>query len=356
MRPTWAQVDLGAIRENVRTFRSHLQRSTQLMAVVKADGYGHGAIPVAQAALEAGATWLGVAILEEAVQLRQAGITAPILILGWTPPEAAAELVRADVDQCVFSLEDAAAYGRAGRVRVHAKVDTGMSRLGFPVESAAAQVSRLAEIPGVELRGVFTHFAGSDEEDLAGTYRQLTAFRGVLERLRDRRLLVHAANTAAVLRVAESHFDLVRVGIGLYGYGVRAGLRPALTWHTRAAMVKRLPAGSGVSYNWTYRAPAPESVATLPVGYADGLPRALSNRGAVLFASGRASIRGRVCMDQTVVSTEGIPDVTPGAIATIIGETEAGSQWADELGAVISTIPYEILTRIGPRVPRVYAG
>jgi alanine racemase len=345
-RPTWAEVDLSAVADNVRSLKSHLGPATQLMAVVKADGYGHGALPVARAALAAGATWLGVAIAEEALALRSAGLTAPILVLGWTPPAQAAAAIAADIDLTVFSLDDAAAY-RGGRL--HVKVDTGMSRLGFSVEEAAAAVARLAALPGTEVRGIFTHFAGADEDDLTGARSQLAAFRRLLDALPSRPPLVHAANTAAIQRLPEAHFDLVRAGIGLYGYG-GDGLRPALRWLTRIAQVRRLPAGTGVSYNWTYVTEKPETVATLPVGYADGFPRVLSNRGTVRIAGRDAPVRGRVCMDQTVVSLEGLGRVAAGDCVTLVGD----GQWADSLAAAAGTIPYEILCRIGPRVPRIY--
>jgi len=339
-RPTWAEVDLGAVAANTRAL---LRPSTQLMAVVKADGYGHGAIPVAKAALAAGATWLGVAICEEALALRAAGITAPILVMGWTPPDQAVQAVAADIDLTVFSLEDAAAYGPA---RLHVKVDTGMSRLGFSAAEAPAAVAKIAALPGVQVQGIFTHFAGSDEDDLTGARRQLNAFRRVLEALPVRPPIVHAANTAALLRLPEAHFDLCRAGIGLYGYG-GPGLRPALRWLTRIAQVRTLPAGAGVSYNWTYVTTEQERLATLPVGYADGFPRILSNRGTVRVAGRDAPIRGRVCMDQMVVSAlEG----EPGDVVALVGE----HQWADDLAAQAGTIPYEILCRIGPRVPRIY--
>lgn len=347
-RPTWAEVDLGAVAENASRLRARLTAGAQLMAVVKADGYGHGAVPAARAALAAGAAWLGVAIAEEAMALRAAGIAAPILVLGWTPPEQAQAAIQAGIDLTVFSLEDAAAY-RGGRL--HVKVDTGMSRLGFSVDEAPVAMARLAALPGVEVRGIFTHFAGSDDDDLSGARRQLTAFRRALEALPFRPPVVHAANTAAIFRLPEAHFDLGRAGIGLYGYG-GPGLRPALRWLTRIAQVREVPPQTGVSYNWTYVTQTSETLATLPVGYADGLPRSLSNRGAVRIAGGRAPIRGRVCMDQTVVSLAEVPGAKPGDPVLLIGD----GQWADDMAALAATIPYEILCRIGARVPRIYIG
>jgi alanine racemase len=368
MRPTWAEVDLGRIAANARLIRGRLGAGVRLMAVVKADGYGHGALPVARSALRGGADWLGVAILEEAVGLRRGGLRAPILVLGWTPRERAAEVVAADVDQTIFDLEDARALSAAAeaagrRVRVHVKIDSGMGRLGFPAGQAAVEAtSRVAALPGVELAGVFTHLACSDEADPAPTRRQMRAFLDDLSALAARGVQVplrHAANTAAILRFPETHLDLVRAGIGLYGYYPsdavpRIGLEPALTWKTRVSLLKRVEAGTGVSYNHTYVTEAPERLAVLPVGYADGYPRSLSNRAQVLIGGGRAPVRGRVCMDQTVVSVEGIPGVKEGDEVVLLGRQGGEAVTADDIADWAGTISYEVLCAIGARVPRCY--
>ena len=374
MRATWAEVDLGRLRQNVVALRSRLTGAAALMAVVKADAYGHGAVPVARAALEAGAVSLGVAILEEGLALRRAGVAAPILVLGWTPAERAPEVVAADLQQAVFRLEDAQAFAAAAcaagaRARLHAKLDTGMGRLGWPVRTESGQAAALREVAaiaglrGVELVGLFTHFAGADEADLAPARRQLAAFRAVSDGLAARGVrpaVLHCANTAALLRLPEAQFDLCRAGIGLYGYGpcppAAAGLRPVLSWHTRVAFLKDLEAGDAVSYGGTYTATARERVATLPVGYADGLPRLLSGRGHVLVGGGVAPLLGRVCMDQVVVSVQGCGAVRQGDPVTILGEAAGGRQWAGDLAAQVGTISYEILCGISPRVPRVYRG
>lgn len=372
MRATWAEVDLGRLRHNVGTLRARLTGAAALMAVVKADAYGHGAVPVARAALEAGAVSLGVAILEEGLALRRAGIAAPILVMGWTPAERAPEVVAADLQQAVFRLEDAQAFAVAARAagaqaRLHAKVDTGMGRLGWPVRTEAGQAAAIREVAavaglrGVELVGLFTHFAGADEPDLAPARRQLAAFRAVSDGLAARGVrpeVRHCANTAALLRLPEAHLDLCRAGIGLYGYRpcppAAVELRPVLSWHTRVAFLKDLEAGDAVSYGGTYTAAARERVATLPVGYADGLPRLLSGRGHVLAGEGVAPLLGRVCMDQVVVSVQGCGAVARGDPVTILGEAAGGRQWADDLAAQVGTISYEILCGISPRVPRVY--
>ena len=373
MRATWAEVDLGALRANVGVLRAALAPGARLLAVVKADAYGHGAVPVARAALEAGAAVLGVALLEEGLALRAAGIRAPVLVMGWTPPDRAAEVAAADLAQAVFTSEDGRALAAAGRaagrrVRLHAKLDTGMGRVGWPVrtpagqEAAAAAIAALAGFPGAELAGIFTHFAGADEPDLAGPRAQLAAFGAVLSLLEARGVrpsVRHAANTAALLRLPETHLDLCRAGIGLYGYLPSPevpdpGLRPVLSWYTRVALVKDLAPGDAVSYGSTYTAERRERVATLPVGYADGWRRALSNRGHVLLGGVPAPVRGRVCMDQIVVSAEGSGDVRQGDVAVLLGAQGGARRWADALAAELETISYEVLCNIQPRVPRRY--
>lgn len=374
-RPTWAEVDLARIRLNIAVLRGHIQPPAELMVVVKANAYGHGLVEVARASLEAGARWLGVAILEEGLALRRAGIQAPVLILGWTPREQADEVVSAGLDQTVFDSGDCQALAAAGhaagrRARVHAKVDTGMGRLGWPARTAqdrerlVGTIQEIAGLPGLELHGVFTHFAGSDDEDLAGARAQLGAFEevlGGLEAVGIRPRWRHCANTAAIPRLPGSHFDLCRAGIGVYGYVpspyvTLEGLAPALSWHTRVAAVRRLRSGDAVSYNSTYRATVPEWVATLPVGYADGFARHLSNRGHVLLGGQMRPVRGRVCMDQIVVSVGEGPPPPSGEPVVLIGAQGPAARWADELAAELGTISYEVLCGISARVPRVYRG
>ncbi len=375
MRATWAEVDLGRLRHNVRALRGCLASGAGLMAVVKADGYGHGALSAARAALEAGAAALGVALLEEGQALRRAGVTARILVMGWTPAARAADVVEADLDQAVFDTDDARAFAAAARVarrkvRLHAKVDTGMGRLGWSAREPASQaaavdaVTNVARLDGVELAGIFTHFAGADEPILDGARRQLAAFRAVLQGLEAAGVQPgwrHCANTAAILRLPEAHFDLCRAGIGMYGYVPSLhvpdpGLAPVLSWYTRVAQVRELAPGDAVSYNGTYVAQSRERVATLPVGYADGFPRALTNRGQVLVGGHPAPLRGRVCMDQVIVSLQGEGVVRQGDPVVILGEQGGRAQWAADVADRVGTISYDILCGISPRVPRVYRG
>lgn len=370
MSPTWAEVDLDAIAHNVQTLRR--AAGVPVMAVVKADAYGHGAVPVARAALAAGAEWLAVARVEEGLALRAAGIRAPVLVLGWAPPEAAAAAVRHDLRLTVFDDHTRAAVAAAARqegaiARVHVKVDTGMGRLGLPgwdPERAAATALLAAADPHLQVEGIYTHFARADEPDPEPTRQQLARFRQVLDRLSRRGLrppLVHAANSAAALRFPEARYDLVRPGIALYGLdpypdGARAhGLRPALRWVARVEQVRRLPPGWGVSYGHTYVAGEATTVAVLAAGYADGYPRALSNRGHVLVRGRPARVLGRVCMDHVIVGPVD-PDLRPGEEAVLIGAQGGEVVRAEDLAAWAGTIPYEVVSRIGPRVPRRYCG
>jgi len=349
-RPTHVDVDLAAIGHNVRTLRP---AGSELMAVVKADGYGHGAAEVAAAALGAGATWLGVALVEEGVALRDAGLDAPILVLSEPPPGAEGAVLAARLTPTLYSDGALARFAAARRERplaVHVKVDTGMHRVGlYPPETAASFCDR-ARAAGLTIEGLFTHLARS-EEDEATTEEQLALFLKVVEDVRaagHAPRLLHAANTGATILYPAAHLDLVRCGIGIYGLEPGAGvaegldLRPALTWRSAVSMAKRLPAGERLSYGHRYVLERDAWVATVPVGYADGYPRRLSSRADVLIAGVRRRVAGNVTMDQLMVDC-GDDEPSPGDEVT-----------ATELAELAGTIDYEIVTRIGPRVPRRY--
>ncbi len=377
----WVEVDLDAVRANA----GHARRvaGVAVMAVVKADGYGHGAVRVARAALEGGATWLAVARAEEALALRAAGIDAPLLLLGYAPPAALGDLVAAGVSLTVWSVEQVAqlAAVRAGRTAgVHLKVDTGMSRLGTE-PGAVVEVARAVRAaaygggggPHVVLDGVFTHFACADDPVGEVTAAQVARFEEALAALGAAGLrppLVHAANSAATLlglpagpgRAARPlGYDLVRFGIALYGLQPgpdvpMAGLRPALSWKSVLAQVKTVPAGSGVSYGHTYRTDHPQRIGTVPVGYADGWRRGAPNE--VLVRGVRARVLGRVCMDQCMVDLDGVPDAAVGEEVVLIG-AQTGPDGvrtitADDVAARWGTIGYEVVCGIGRRVPRHY--
>ncbi|MDI3257705.1 MAG: alanine racemase [Kyrpidia sp.] len=363
-----AEVSLSAVRRNVRVFRERAG-DARVMAVVKADGYGHGAVPVARAALEAGAEWLGVARVEEGLALREAGIRAPILILGSIGPEGALQAVAGDLDLTVFEPSHipplvAAARELGKRARVHVKVDTGMGRIGWrDFDEAARWMNGLRELPEVEIRGTFTHFAAADAEDLAHAQEQYRQFDRWVRDLTAQGLrppYVHAANTSAVVSLPEARYDMVRVGIGLYGYlpnpgwNGRIAARPALRWTARLMHVKWVNPGATISYGCAYRAPDRRRIGTVAAGYADGLRRGLSNVGYMLVRGKRAPIVGRVCMDQTMIDLTGVPEATPGDSVVLLGEDGGERCTADDHARWTGTISYEILCGIAKRVPRIY--
>jgi len=368
MRKTRAVVDLARIRHNLHALRSCVGNTVRQMAVVKADAYGHGAVPVARAALEAGAEWLAVATVAEGRELRGAGIAAPTLVLGPVTDKEAEAAVGHDLAVTVCTATGAQHLAQAGqargtRARAHAKVDTGMGRLGVTAEQAVDFIVGLAETPGLWLEGVFSHFASADEADLTFARRQLQCFTEVLSALAQRGIHVplrHMANTAATLLLPDSHLDLVRLGIGLYGLYPSAevprtvALQPALRWETRICHLKTVPAGTPLSYGATFRTASPSRIATLPVGYADGYPRLLSNRGRVLVNGQVAPVVGRVCMDMLLVDVTAIPGVDEDTPVTLLGQDGDQEIRAEALAALCDTINYEILCAIGKRVPRRY--
>ena len=370
VRPTWGEVDLGAVRANARRLTA-LADPAALLAVVKADGYGHGAVPVARAALEAGASWLGVALVEEGTALRGAGIDAPVLVLSEPPAAAAAVVVDAGLTPVVYTESGVEALAKAVADRavddplpVHLKVDTGMHRVGCAPDDARGLVAAVHARPELRLEGVCTHFAVADEPDRPETREQLDTFGRLvadLERSGARPPIVHAANSAGLLQFPDARFDLVRVGIALYGVApgpspTSVTLDPALSLRARVTYVKTLPAGARLSYGLRYTLERPARIATVPVGYADGVPRNLGLRGgAVLLHGRRCPIAGAVTMDQLMVDV-GDDDVETGDEVVLLGtqggETITAEEWADRLGI----IAYEVVTGIGPRVPRRYVG
>ncbi|MEP7357131.1 MAG: alanine racemase [Anaerolineales bacterium] len=367
--PTWLEIDLNAIRTNVRHLR-HLAGTAGLLAVVKANAYGHGAVAVSRAAAEAGAAWLGVARAGEGLELRAAGLALPILVMGYTPPAAAAEAIANDLTLTVYDLEIAAAYAAAAReqgrtARVHVKLDSGMGRLGIAAEDGLAFVRALSALPGLSLDGLFTHFAGSDLADQSSTLKQLERLDAALAALTAvglRPPRVHAANSGAVLRRPEARYDLVRSGILLYGLDPSdevprpAGFEPALTWKATLAQVKTLPPGHGVSYGAEYVTTETETVAVLPVGYADGFRRVPKRINSVLIAGQRAPVRGRVCMDQIVVGVSHLPGVRVGDEAVLVGRQGSETISAEMLAQRWGTINYDVTSGILARVERRYLG
>ncbi len=378
----WAEIDLAAIGHNVAELRRIAAPSARLMAVVKADGYGHGALEVARTALANGAEWLGVARLAEGVSLRRAGVDAPILVFGYTPPAAAGELAELDLRQSVYALPAAEAYSAAAaargkRIRVHLKVDTGMGRLGMvPAalsgrgaggrvgEELIREATAIAKLPGLDPEGIFTHFAAADRADRSFAAQQLALFLEVVAALKARGLefaIRHAANSAGLIAMPQAHLDLVRPGIAIYGLKpseetnlTALTLRPAMALKSRIIHLKTAPAGTPISYGMTYRTAVPTRIATIPAGYADGYRRILSSRGVMLVGGRRVPVVGRVCMDLTMLDVGGVPDVRVGDEVVIFGRQGTGLISADEIAAALGTINYEIVCDLTARVPRLY--
>jgi len=364
-RPTWVEVDLAAIRHNVGVLRE--TTGTQLMVVVKADGYGHGAVEIARAAAEAGAAWFGVALVEEGLQLRGAGLETPILVLSELPPGAEAVALAARLTPAIGSEAAAdrlAATARGTGIGVHVKVDTGMHRQGvWPPVAAAAVCDRVAAA-GLVVEGLWTHLACADEGDPVVTEQQLATFRDVVTQVEaagHRPGLVHAANSAAAITHTSSRLDLVRMGIATYGIepapGIAAGLglRPAMRWRSAVSATRRLAAGEAVSYGHAYRLDRPSWIATVPVGYADGYPRAASSRAEAVMAGVRCRVVGNVTMDQLLVDGGDNEPAVGDEVVLLGGDgVDAIDVW--ELAGYAGSIAYEIVTRIGARVPRRYVG
>jgi alanine racemase len=367
-RPTIAEVSLSALRGNCRQVRELVGPGVAVMAVVKADAYGHGAARAALAFLEAGAKSLGVSTVEEGTELRRAGLAAPIVVLGGVFPGEEAALVKHDLATAVWTLERARSIGAAAQAAgqvaaVHVKVDTGMTRLGLDLADVHAFGEAIRGVAGVCVAGVFSHMASADAVDTATARAQIERFGSAVEALAAtgiRPELVHLANSAAVLAAPGAHFTMVRPGIMLYGYApaphlaARAALRPALRLRTALAQVRAVPAGTAVGYAGTFVATRPSRIGVLPVGYADGYHRLASNRASVLVRGQRAPVAGRVCMDHTMVDVTDVGDVAPTEPVVLMGGQGAGMIGADEVAEWCETISYEVLTSVGRRVPRVY--
>ncbi|MDW8268106.1 MAG: alanine racemase [Anaerolineae bacterium] len=371
LRPTWVEIDTLALADNLAAARRRLRPGVRLIAVLKADAYGHGAATVARIVTAGGADLLAVACLPEAQALRRAGITTPILILGYTPPWQARTALETAAGHewhlTVYDPDVALALNRAAldlrrRVRVHVKVDTGMGRLGLFPEDVPAFLRFLQTLPGIEVVGLFTHLAAADEPDEPYTDLQLARFDALLACLEAEGLrppLVHAANTAALLTRPNAQYDAVRLGIGLYGLApgpacpLPSDFRPVLSWKTTVAQVKTLPPGAAVGYGLTYRTTRTETIAIIPVGYADGFRRSPHNWGEVLVRGRRAPLVGRVSMDQAAINVTAIPGVRAGDEVVLIGRQGEETITAADVAARLGTIPYEVVSTILARVPRV---
>ena len=365
IRSTVADIDLDAIASNVEAI--HARAKADVIAVVKADAYGHGAQAVAETCFEAGAVMVAVAEVEEGLALREGGVSGPILVLlGATDSSEVAHAVAQDLLMVVWDVERARAISEAATAlrrtaRVHFKVDTGLTRLGAPAKEAATRYRAIASLSHIEIDGIFTHFATADDPDPSNDRAQLALFREVLSGIADRPRLVHAAASAGVAAFGSlDGMNAVRTGLSIYG--LHAGphlasalpLRPALTWRSRVHRIASVPAGTGVSYGHEYRLPRDGRIATVPVGYGDGLPRAAGQHGAVVLRGRRVGFAGRVCMDLVMLDVTDIDGAREGDEVILIGAQAGAKQSAEELAAACGTINYEIVTGIRRRVPRRY--
>jgi alanine racemase len=370
LRATRAYVDLDALEENVRVVRRRLRQTTQIMAIVKADGYGHGAPWVADAALRGGAQRLGVATVSEGEELRVSGITAPIMVLGSIDPGEAERACQLDLEIAVGHVDLLEALQRAVRLTrktaplgVHLKIDTGMRRYGTPLEEAVALAERIAADSSVHFAGIFTHFASADEPEEAFTDLQLRLFRDTVSQLADTGMEMpplHAANSAGILTDQGTDLDIVRLGIALYGVppsaevGLLPGMRPAMRLESRIARLFAIDPGDTVGYNRTFRAETATQGALLPIGYADGYRRFLSGRSWVGFHGHRLRVLGRISMDQMVVECPQEIRAEIGDVVTVMGDPSDGSPTVDEIAKLMATNTYEVLVGLRRRIPRLF--
>jgi len=367
-RPTICGIDHEALRSNLRQIRYKVGSCVKILCMVKANGYGHGATEISQTLARAGADAFGVATLEEAVQLREAGIQAPLIVLAGVFPAQLDTFVEYKLTPVVHDLISLKALDRESsrrqvQLKVHLKVDTGMGRLGFLAAEADQWIAAIKQAESLHIQGVFSHFSHAESVQGDYTQKQLEIFKRVLGQLRSADVipdLVHLANSAATITLPAAYFDMVRPGLMLYGVypspnmKEQINLKPVLSWKTKILQLKNVPSGTSVSYGQTYVTERESLIATLPIGYADGYPRVLSNRGEALVRGQRARIAGRVCMDLTMIDVTDIRNVRQGDEVVLLGRQGGAEISADEIAAWANTISYEILTSIGTRVPRIH--
>lgn len=367
----WAEVNLDNIAHNVKEIRRITDKKTEIMGVVKADAYGHGVMEVARTLIENGVTRLAVSMLDEAIQLRQNGIDVPILILSYTDPRRAEEIILNDVTQTVFSHDLAEALSEAAvrldkNVKIHIKIDTGMTRVGFmPGYSAVKNVVKISKLPKIIIEGLFTHFASADESDRSYTYMQFERFMSIVSELNRIGVYIpvkHVCNSAGIIEYPEMHLNMVRPGIALYGmypseeiHKDRVDLKPAMTLKANIILVKEVEADTCISYGRIFKTQRDSKIATLPIGYADGYTRLLTKRGKVLVNGQLVPIVGKICMDQCMIDVTDVHgDVNVGDEAVLFGSQDGNEIKIEELADKIGTINYEIACIIGKRIPRVY--
>lgn len=365
-----AEVDLNAIAHNINQIKKTLHEDTQLMAIVKADAYGHGVSGILKTLVDEKVHRLGVAILDEGIQLRKQGIDLPILVLGYTPGILSSQIIEYELTQTVFTYEMAKAISDAATslgktAKIHIKIDTGMGRIGFLCDEKSIKIIKdIHELPGIEIEGIYSHFSCADEEDKAFSYFQLKRFKDLLHGLEQEGIHIpikHLANSAGIIDLEESQFNIVRAGIILYGLYPssevathKVKLQPAMTLKTHVIFLKEVESGTPISYGGTYVTDSPRKIATIPVGYGDGYSRLLSSKGKVLVNGQLAPIVGRICMDQFMVDVTHIESIEVGDEVVLFGKQGDNFINVEDIADVIGTINYEVVCMLGKRVPRVY--
>ena len=369
IRPTWAEIDLDNLEHNMKEI-AKLCKGKEIIAVLKADAYGHGALDVARTLINGGATKLGVAVITEALELRDSGIDTPIVILGYTPLSFAKELIRNDIEQTVYTYECAAELSKEAqslnkRVKIHVAVDTGMGRIGFlPTNQGLNEIEALSKLPNVDIDAIFTHFATADEADKSYTLEQMEKFNWFCDALEKRGVNVgkkHIANSAAIIDMPDAYFDGVRPGILLYGYypsyevnREKLDLKRVLTLKANISYVKTLPKGEYISYGRKFYTERESIIATIPIGYADGYSRQMLNKAKVIINGQLAPVVGSICMDQCMVDVTDIGQVKEGDEVILLGEQNGVKFDAEDMAEIIGTISYEVICMISKRVPRVH--
>lgn len=365
-----AEISKSALKFNLKSIKQATDKKTKIMGVVKADAYGHGSVPLSKILLENGVSSLGVAIPEEGYKLRNAGIDAPILILGNTFPCYYKKTIEYDLTQTICSFEHAVLLSKEAKkqnkiAKIHIKLDTGMGRIGFlPCEESISEIKKIAALDNIEIEGLFTHFASADSYDKSYTKKQQEKFMYVSNALGALGINIpikHWSNSGSIIDMPKEHLDMVRAGIILYGFypsdevnKKRLPLRPVMRIKSKVSFIKKIPAEESISYGLTYKTSRPSIIATIPVGYADGFSRRLSNKGRVIINGHYAPIVGRICMDQFMVDVTDIPGVEQGSVACLMGEMDGLCVSGDEIANIMETINYEVTCLISARVPRIY--
>lgn len=369
-RPVWAEINLDNLAHNIKEVRKHTKKNSMVTAVVKANGYGHGSVDIANTFLKNGADRLAVAMLTEAIELRKSGIKSPILILGYTPTTQFDMVIKYDLIQTIYNYEDAKILSQVAvemgkDAIIHIKLDTGMSRIGFlPGEKTTEEILKISNLKNIYIEGMYTHFAKADEKDKTHVKVQFEKYMMVVKDLEDKGLdikIKHVSNSASIIDLPDYNLDMVRAGIMIYGFypsnevdKENINLKPAMNLKARVSHIKMVSKGTGISYGQIFKTEKKSKIATLPLGYADGFTRLLTEKAEVYVKGKRVNVVGKICMDQCMIDVTEIEDIDIGDEVVIFGYGEEGYPHADELAEKIGTINYEIVCMVGRRVPRVY--